>query len=517
MKYLMGIDFGTGGAKVSLTDCELNQVAYSYQEYPILTPALDFSEHDPELYWQATCKNIHSCIAQAGISNRDIAAVALSAAMPSMVVTDKDGKALGNAINLLDKRAKQQVSQVIATIGMERYFAVTANRLEDHPSIVNLLWLKEHDPERYARIAHVHSIDGYVSFRMTGVHNVNRSNAMFFGAYDIQADRFDEDMLLSLGLDPAVFPPITECTDVIGEVLPDVAEETGLAPGTPVLSGQTDCNAGWLGAGATRPGDVQMNLGTCGNFGVIMTTKDFLPSMINFPYTIPGTYICVPTSSTGGVLVRYMRDSFGDLERAAAAATHQDVYDLLNYEAERIPAGSGGLVVLPYLMGERTPIWDANAKGTIFGLSLRHTKAHVIRAMMEAAAYALYHSYELLYPYMQVKPERIILNEGGAKSALWRRIITDVFNVPTAMVKNRAGAPYGDCLLAGVGIGLIPSFDVAREKAQYIEAAEPDPATHAIYMDYFSIYKELYPRLKDLFAKLAEVNEKYQATSTEKE
>jgi|GEM_PF-2238803 len=118
---------------------------------------------------------------------------------------------------------------------------------------------------------------------------------------------------------------------------------------------------------------------------------------------------------------------------------------------------------------------------------------------------------------MQVKPERIILNEGGAKSALWRRIITDVFNVPTAMVKNRAGAPYGDCLLAGVGIGLIPSFDVAREKAQYIEAAEPDPATHAIYMDYFSIYKELYPRLKDLFAKLAEVNEKYQATSTEKE
>lgn len=512
MKYLIGIDFGTGGAKVCLTDCELNQIAYSYREYPILTPALDFAEHDPERYWTATCENIKSCIAQAGISNQDIAAVAMSAAMPSMVMTDKDGNALGNAINLLDKRAKRQVEEVIERIGMDNYFNVTANRLEDHPSIVNLLWLKEKDPERYKRIARIHSIDGYVSYRMTGVHNVNRSNAMFFGAYDIYANRFDGAILDKLGLDASMFPPITECTDIIGTVLPRVAEETGLAAGTPVLSGQTDCNAGWLGAGATRPGDMQMNLGTCGNFGAIMTSTDFLPSMINFPYTTPGTYICVPTTSTGGVLMRYMRDNFCDLERAAAEATGQDVFDLLNREAERIPAGSGGLVVLPYLMGERTPIWDSNAKGTVFGLSLRHGKAHMIRAMMESVAYALYHSFELLYPFMEVKPSRIILNEGGAKSVLWRRIITDVFNTPTAMVKNRAGAPYGDCLLAGVGAGLISSFDLAREKSQYIDSMEPDPAAHAVYMDYFSIYKELYPQLKDLFAKLAAVNEKHQIT-----
>lgn len=510
MKYLIGVDFGTGGAKVCLTDCELNQIAYSYREYPILTTALDFAEHNPNHYWTATCENIKSCIAQAGISNKDIAAVAMSSAMPSMVLTDRDGDALGNAINLLDKRAKHQVSEVLNRIGTNRYFRVTANRLEDHPSIVNLLWLKENDPERYRKIAHVHSIDGYVSYRMTGVFNVNRSNAMFFGAYNMIENRFDTDILNQLDLNPAIFPSITECTDIIGTVLPKAAEETGLAVGTPVLSGQTDCNAGWLGAGATRPGDMQMNLGTCGNFGAIMTSTDFLPSMINFPYTIPNTYICVPTTSTGGVLMRYMRDQFCDLERAAANTANLDVFDLLNREAERIPAGSGGLVVLPYLMGERTPIWDSNAKGTIFGLSLRHSKAHLIRAMMESVAYALYHSYELLYPFMETKPDRIILNEGGAKSALWRRIITDVFNVPTVMVQNRAGAPYGDCLLAGVGIGQIQSFDLAREKSQYIDSLEPDPAAHAVYMDYFSIYKQLYPQLKDLFAKLAEINEKHQ-------
>ena len=318
-------------------------------------------------------------------------------------------------------------------------------------------------------------------------------------------------MLSRLGLPPSIFPPVTPCETVIGTVLPEAAAQTGLAPGTPVLSGQTDCNAGWLGAGATRPGDLQMNMGTCGNFGVIQTDMDFLPSMINFPYTVPETYITVPTTSTGGVLMRYMRDGFSELEKAAAAVTGQDVYDLLNLEAARIPAGSEGLVVLPYLMGERTPIWDADAKGTVFGLSLRHTKAHLVRAMMESVAYALYHSYEVLEPHIAHKPQRLILNEGGAKSALWRRIITDVFNIPTAMVKNRVGAPYGDCLLAGVGAGLL-GFDAARDKAELIDALEPDPAAHEVYMDYFKIYKALYLQLKDLFGELARTNNRHQGT-----
>lgn len=510
MKYLLGIDFGTGGTKACLTDSELELIAYSFREYPILTRRLDFSEHDPQQYWKAACENIRACIAKAGIDPKDVAAIAASSAMPSMVITDKNGNPIGNAINLLDKRAKAQVQDVFRRVGAERYYSISRNRLEDHPTIVNLLWLKENEPECYAKIACVHSIDGYLSYRLTGVHNVNRSNAMFFGAYDIQKNRFDPEMLETLGINPEIFPPIRECTEIIGTVLPEVSDECGLAPGTPVLSGQTDCNAGWIGAGATRPGDLQMNLGTCGNFGVIMENMDFLPSMINFPYTVPGTYISVPTTSTGGVLMRYMRDNFSALERIAAEETGQDVYDLLNLEAARIPAGSDGLVVLPYLMGERTPIWDADAKGTVFGLSLRHSKAHLVRAMMESVAYALYHSYEVLYPHMDHKPDRLILNEGGAKSVLWRRIITDVFNIPTAMVKNRAGAPYGDCLLAGVGSGIIKSFDLAREKAEYVDAMEPDPAAHEVYMDYFGIYKELYPRLKDMFAKLALVNSKYQ-------
>lgn len=511
MRYLLGVDFGTGGSKACLTDSELNQLAYSYQEYPILTEKLDYSEHDPALYWQSFCKNVQACIHQANVDPRDIEAIAISAAMPSMVVTDRNGNALGRAFNMMDRRAKEEAAQIIERYGMEQYFKITSNRLEDHPSIVNLLWIRAHEPERYARIAHVHSIDGYIAYLLTGVHNVNASNAMFFGGYRIAEGRFDEAFLSDLGLNPDIFPPVRNCTEIIGVVSERVAAEVGLAPGTKVLSGQTDCNASWLGAGATKPGDIQMNLGTCGNMGVILDQPNFLPTMINWAYTIPGTYITVPTTQTGGVLMRYLRDNFSQLERATESLTGVDAYDLLNREAESVPPGSDGLVVLPYLMGERTPIWDAHAKGTIFGLSLRHGKRHLVRAMMESVAYALYHNFETLYGHVGRLHYPIVLNEGGAKSVLWRRIITDVFNIPTVLVKRRAGAPFGDCLLAGVGSGLIESFDFVRAKTEYIHPMEPDANAHEIYMEYFQIYKNLYLCLKEQFLALERVNCRHQS------
>jgi len=511
VKYLLGIDFGTGGSKACLTDTQLNPVAYAFREYPILTDWADWSEHEPEDYWRTACENVKECVRKAGVNPRDIAALAVSAAMPSMVTTGGDGRAVGRAFNLMDRRAKVEARAVLDKIGLEGYFAVTGNRLEDHPSIVNLLWIQHNEPDRYHRIRKVHSIDGYITYRLTGAHNVNRSNAMFFGAFDMRANAFDGGLIESLGLDADLFPPVTDCQAVIGTVRPGVAEEIGLAPGTLVLSGQTDCNAGWLGAGATQPGDIQMNLGTCGNFGVVMDSMDFLPSMINFPYTLSGTYVAVPTTTTGGVLMRYLRDNFSQLEKATEALTGLDAYDMLNLEAEKVRPGSDGLVVLPYLMGERTPIWDTNAKGVVFGLSLRHTKGHLVRAMMESVAYALYHSFEVLSPSIPRINWPLVLNEGGAKSRLWRRIITDVFNLPTVLVENRAGAPYGDCLLAGVGAGLIGGFDAVKEKVTYVEPMEPDSVAHAVYMDYFGLYKGLYGSLKDQFELLARINQRHPA------
>ena len=186
-----------------------------------------------------------------------------------------------------------------------------------------------------------------------------------------------------------------------------------------------------------------------------------------------------------------------------------DCYDLINKEAEVVPAGSEGLVVLPFLMGERTPIWDVDARGAVVGLSLNHTRGHLVRAMMESVAYALYDSFKILKDSGKTINAPIVLNEGGAKSTLWRRIITDVFNMPTVLIKRRTGAPYGDAILAGVSTGVFKDFSVAKKWVEYIEPMEPDPGTHSLYMEYFALYKSIYEHIKDDYKTLAKLRNKY--------
>jgi xylulokinase len=266
-----------------------------------------------------------------------------------------------------------------------------------------------------------------------------------------------------------------------------------------------------MGAGAIHEGDIQMNLGTCGNFGIITKDTNFPPSMINFAYTTNSedTYIIVPTTTTGGQLIRYMRDNFYRMETGAEAVYGLNTFDLINREAEMVPAGSEGLVVLPYLMGERTPIWDVHARGTVFGLSLNHTRGHIMRAMMESVAFALYDSFRILKETGHKISGQIVLNEGGAKSKLWRSIITDVFNTPTVLVERRTGAPFGNAILAGVATGVFKDFSVAEQFTSYIDPMEPDQDKHGLYMDYFSLYKDLYEHIKGDFKTLAMLRKKY--------
>jgi xylulokinase len=234
--------------------------------------------------------------------------------------------------------------------------------------------------------------------------------------------------------------------------------------------------------------------------------------MINFAYTIDSrhTYITVPTTTTGGQLIRYMRDNFSHVEMAMEKINGIDAYDLLNIGAEKIKPGSEGLIVLPFLMGERTPIWDVDARGVIFGLSLNHTKSHLVRAMMESVAYALYDSFRLLKEKVKIINFPIVLNEGGAKSKLWRKIITDVFNIPTVLVKNRVGAPYGDALLAAVSVGALKDYSIAKQKAEYIDLMEPDTTNHALYMEYFALYKDLYDHIKGDYKSLTRLRKNWE-------
>lgn len=227
--------------------------------------------------------------------------------------------------------------------------------------------------------------------------------------------------------------------------------------------------------------------------------------MINFPYTVDSanTYVTVPSTMTGGQSIRYLRDTFSQYEVEMERVLGVSSYDLLNLEAQKVPPGSEGLIILPFLMGERTPIWDPLARGVIFGLSLHHTKGHIVRAMMEAVAYALYDNFRLIREAGLKLNLPLVLNEGGAVSKLWRQIITDVFNVPTVLVKRRTGAPFGDAILAGVATGVFRDFSIAKEWAEYIDRMEPNQENHELYMRYFALYKRLYEHVKEDFRELA--------------
>jgi sugar (pentulose or hexulose) kinase len=510
-EFFVGVDFGTGGTKATLIDTQGHVLGYAFEEYPILTDKPGWSEHDASLYWILFCKMTKKLLLESGVNPAEIRGIAVSSALPSLVMVDQDNNPVQRAYNLMDRRATHEVTWLKEHIGEERIFKLTANRLEDHPSIVNLMWEKNNRPEVFKQTKKALTIDGFITLKLTGKATLNYSAAAFYGvAYNIFQRRFENDILELAGISPDLIPTLNKCDDIVGEITAQAAQETGLVKGTPVAGGQVDCNAGWLQGGAVEPGNIQMNLGTCGNFGIIHRNREFLFSeagaaSINFAYTVDSenTYITVPTTTTGGQTIRYIRDNFSQMEVEAEKHFGVDSYDLLNIQAEKVPLGSDHLIFLPYLMGERTPIWDVDARGVLFGLSLNHTKGHMVRAAMEGVAYALYHSYEVLSKGGLSIQFPMVLNEGGAKSKLWRRIITDVFNVQTVLLKRRTGAPFGDAILAGVATGVMKDFSVARDWAEYIDPMEPVLENHERYMEYFVLYKKLYQHIKEDYRALA--------------
>ena len=513
-QYLLGLDHGTGGVKGCIIDEAADVLGYAYREYPIYSNAPGWSEHDPETYWSAACEVIRECIAAAGIRPEEIKGIANSSALPSLVMVDRKHRPVGLAYNLMDRRATEQVEWLREHIGEERLFEVSGNRLEDHPLLVNLMWERQNRPESFARIHKALTIDGYIRLRLTGRATANFSSGAFFGvAYDLKRNCFEERLLQEIGLDPEILPEFFSCEQIVGQTLPDAARAAGLVAGIPVAAGSVDCNAGWMGGGAVRAGDIQINLGTCGVIGVIHEDPELIvDTMINCSYVTDSrkVFATVAATTCGGQSLRYLRDNFSQLEVATEKAVPGfSAYESMEKQAEPVPIGCEGLVVLPYLMGERTPLWDVNARGVVFGMSLHHTKAHLVRATMEGVAFAMYDSFQIIRQRSSKVNFPIVLNEGGARNRLWRRIITDVFNVPTVFVKSRIGAPMGDAILAGVAVGVFKDFSIARAKAEYVDPMEPVPESHERYMEYYRLFGDLYRDLKRDFERLARILTKH--------
>lgn len=500
-EYMLGLDFGTGGAKLCAVLPTGQVVHQGYEEYPQYHDRPGYSEHDPVRYWEVARRLIAASVGHVG---GGVAAISVSCALPSLVMVDAHGEPIGRAINLLDRRASREVSEVSERIGAERIQELTGNRVDDYPTMVSMLWLAHNQPAEFAAARKGLTIDGYIAMRLTGRATLNRSCAVFYGvAYDIRRGCFAEDVLDEVGMPKDKLPELVDCDEVIGTLAPDVASELGVDPACRVLGGQVDCNAAWIGGGAVSPGDFQLNLGTCGVIGVVHDRQEFLSThagrqVVNIPYTtdVRHVYSAVAVTMTGGQALRYLRDVLG-VGETAARTLGVSPYDLLTQQAAEVPAGSEGLLALPYLMGERVPLWDSTARAAYVGLSLHHTRGHLIRAMLEGVAYALRWALDVLREGGLPIREPLVLNEGGARSELWRRILTDVLEVKTTTLTRGGGAPLGDAILAGVGVGALASFDVAREFCATGPVLEPDPVAVDVYRAGMTTFQHTYRALRE--------------------
>ncbi|MFA6239440.1 MAG: FGGY-family carbohydrate kinase [Candidatus Hydrogenedentales bacterium] len=513
-QFLVGCDVGTGGTKAVVMDVEGNVLGTHFIEYPLITAKEPWekypgakAEHDPEWYWNAVADTIAVSIKQSKVNPKDIKGVSISALSPSCICVDKDLRPLANGHIWMDRRATAECNWLKQHVGEERVFKLSANPIDPYYATAKLMWEKANRPDLYKKTYKLQTAADYPCMKLTDKAVTDYSNASLIGiAFDIVNRKWDTALLEEIGLDPDKLPEPYPCDEVIGEVTREAAERTGLAAGTPVVAGTVDCNAAWVAGGAVAPGSTQLVMGTAGVLGVVHETPTFTKDMITIVHTAKSRtqYTTLAALVSCGALIRYFRDNFAQLEMAAEKMTGRDAYVMLNDEARNVPPGSNGLIVLPYFMGERTPIWDTHARGVIFGLSLDHGRGHLIRALMEGAGYGLRHNFDLMRASGVKMNLPMILSEGGAHSPMWRQIIADVLNVECAFAQSSKGAPVGNAVTAGVGVGIYKDYDVVKDWVRLGEHSKPDPETHAKYSKLYAVYRDLYPLLKDQYVNLAE-------------
>ena len=508
MTVLLGIDVGTTGTKAILIDPNGDVVASATTEYPMSTPRPLWAEQDPQDWWRAATASIRRILKDA--NPRDIVGVGLTGQMHGLVLLDARGNVLRPCIMWNDQRTGAQCAAITERLGAKRLLELVGNPMLPGFTAPKIPWVRENEPEVYRQIAHVLLPKDYMRYRLTSAFATEVSDASGMLLLDVHHRRWSDEMLAALDIPRSWLPEVYESPVVSSRISPEAAEETGLIQGTPVVGGGGDQEAQAVGSGIVREGLVSVTLGTS---GVVFASSDSYRVEPNgllhaFCHAVPNKWHLMGVMLSAAGSFRWFRDSLGQSELAEASAHNVDVYDVLTAEAGNAPAGSEGLIFLPYLTGERTPYPDPEARGVFFGLTLRHGKPHLIRAVLEGVAYGLRDSLELLRA-LGIRIEQVRASGGGARSRLWRQILADVFNSEIALLNVSEGAAYAAALLAGVGTGVYRDVDEAcASTIRVTERLEPGPNA-AAYADYYPIYRALYPALASQFKQVSAVTARY--------
>jgi xylulokinase len=507
MRYLMGLDVGTTGTRVLLINQAGEVVAAATEEYPLSTPQPQWAEQEPADWWQATVEAIRRVLATSGVKPPDIGGLGLSGQMHGVVLLDQDDRVLRPSIIWCDQRSQAQCDWITDTVGARRLIELTANPALTGFSAPKLLWVRDNEPAVFERARKFLLPKDYIRLRLTGEYATEVSDASGTSLFDVRQRRWSDEVIAALGLDCSLLPAVYESPVVSGRLSKTAAQATGLAKGTPVVGGGGDQAAGAVGNGVVEPGIVSSTIGSSGVVFAFTDQPRLDPQgrLQTFCHAVPGQWHVMGVTQGAGLSLRWFRDNLAGSEVQAAYLAGLDPYELLVQEAARAAPGSEGLLWLPYLMGERAPHLDPEAKGVLFGLTARHNRFHVLRAILEGVAYSLRDSLEIMRGEMGIPVTQVRASGGGGRSALWRQIQADVFGTEMVTINVAEGPAYGVALLAGVGTGVYASVEEAcRATIHIVSRTAPIPANVATYNAFYPIYRALYPALKPLYHQVTE-------------
>lgn len=497
MKALfLGIDVSTTGSKALVIDEKGNVLATAVNEHSISTPRPLWSEQNPQEWWDASVKSIRQAIQQAGVNGEDIKGVGLTGQMHGLVMMDAAGKVLRPAILWNDQRTAEECDEITRLLGFDRLLEICGNKALTGFTAPKILWVRKHEPEIYAKTAHILLPKDYVRYHLTGDYAVDMADGSGMILFDLKKRTWSKEILDKLGIPESWLPKTYEGPEVTGLISQAAAELTGLKAGTPVVGGGGDQAAQAVGVGAVTPGIVALTLGTSGV--VFATTPSPLIEpqgrLHAFCHSAPGTWHFMGVMLSAAGSLRWYRDTLAPGMN----------YDDLLAPAAQVPAGSEGLLFLPYLTGERTPHPDPLARGAFVGLTVRHTKAHMTRSVIEGVSFGLRDSMELIKSAGLGKIEQVRVSGGGARSPLWRQMLSDVMNSELVTVNTTEGAAFGAALLAGVGVGTWKTVEESCSATiKTLEKTTANPGAVKIYEDYYQQYTALYPALKPTFTAVA--------------
>jgi len=506
MSFLLGIDIGTSGTKTLLVDRRGRILASSTVEHPSYAPRPAWSEQAPEDWWQSAVESIRRALRQGRVKGSQVTGIGLSGQMHGSVFLDKSGKVLRRAILWNDQRTGAECDAITqAAGGRERLLSLVSNPALTGFTAPKVLWVRTHEPRVYERTAKILLPKDYVRYRLTGEFATEVSDASGTLLLDVRRRAWSRELLGLLGIDAALLPRVYESPEVSGRLTEAAAEKTGFAAGTPVVGGGGDNAAGAVGNGIVRRGVISASLGTSGVVFAHADTveTDPLGRVHTFCHAVPGKWHVMGVVLAAGGSLQWFRNTLCPDLVAAANKKKVDPYELIDALAAAVPPGSHGLYFLPYLTGERTPHADPSARAAWVGLSNMHTRAHMARAVMEGATYAMRDGLEIIQG-MGVPVTEIRVTGGGARSKFWRALQADIYRQPVWTVSSHEGPAYGAALLAGVGTGVWASVpEACQATIKRREATRPGKKNVALYDALYPEYGQLYRSLKDDFRRIA--------------